>query len=169
MKDNKELKMKMMRWSTWVLICAVVAVTSIEIWASGPVAVYALVDKVVFEPNEAKPERIQIWGAFSLAGEPYSSNYTSAQKGYLYYKIDEGTAAFAQPTRSAWADIKKVAGTGETIGFGGGYASKGSGKLRKTTDKPNSPDPYPIGNAVVKLGSAQAPITAQLKAALAAK
>jgi hypothetical protein len=160
--------MKMMRWSTWGLICAVVAVTSIEIWASGPVAVYALVDRVVFEPNETKPERVQVWGAFSLAGEPYSANYSSAQKGYLYYKLDDVTAV-EQSTRAAWADIKRVAGTGEAIAFGGGYVSKGSGKLRKLTDKPGSPDPYPVGNPVVKLGSAQAPIAAQLKAALAAK
>jgi hypothetical protein len=160
--------MKMKRWSICILICAVVALASIEIWASGPVAVYALVDKVVFEPNEEKPERVQIWGAFSLAAEPYSANYSSPQKGYLYYKLDDMTTV-EQSTRAAWADIKKVAGTGEAIAFGGGFISKGSGKLRKLTDKPGSPDPYPVGNPVVRLGSAQAPIAAQLKAALAAK
>jgi hypothetical protein len=35
--------------------------------ASDPVGVYAYVDKVVLEPSEGKPERIQIWGGFALA------------------------------------------------------------------------------------------------------
>ena len=35
--------------------------------ASDPVGIYALVDKVVYEPNDKAPERVQIWGAFSLA------------------------------------------------------------------------------------------------------
>lgn len=161
--------MKTARWSMFVLICAVVVVTSVEVWASGPVAVYALVDKVVFEPNDTKPERIQIWGAFSLAAEPYSTKYSSAQKGYLYYTLEVEQVDFGQSTRAAWMDLKKAAGTGEAIAFGGGFMSRGSGKLRKATDKPGSPDPYPVGNPVVKLGAAQAPIAAQLKAALAAK
>jgi hypothetical protein len=29
--------------------------------------VYAIVEKVVLEPNENSPERIQIWGVFSVA------------------------------------------------------------------------------------------------------
>ena len=37
-----------------------------DLIASGPVGIYAMVDKVVFEPNDTAPERIQIWGAFAL-------------------------------------------------------------------------------------------------------
>ena len=33
--------------------------------ASGPLGIYGIVEKVVFEPNEAAPERIQVWGAFT--------------------------------------------------------------------------------------------------------
>ena len=56
--------------------------------ASDPIGIYALVDKVVFEPNEKAPERIQVWGAFAIA-EGYGSTYDKAQRGFLYYKLNE--------------------------------------------------------------------------------
>src|SRR5205809_7830359 len=73
--------------------------------ASDPVGIYALVDKVVFEPNETNPERIQIWGGFAIA-EGYGYTYKNAQRGYLYYKVnsDNPTAC-----RNEWADLKAVA------------------------------------------------------------
>src|SRR6059036_1850645 len=54
--------------------------------ASDPVGVYAVVDKVVLEPSEANPERIQVWGAFAIA-EGYGYTYKKAERGYLYYKL----------------------------------------------------------------------------------
>ena len=38
-----------------------------QAFASDPIGIYALVDKVVLEPNEKNPERIQIHGAFAFA------------------------------------------------------------------------------------------------------
>jgi len=49
--------------------------------ASDPVGVYAIVDKVVFEPNETNPERIQVWGAFALSGEPFTGNTVHDRAG----------------------------------------------------------------------------------------
>jgi hypothetical protein len=40
--------------------------------ASGPIGVYALIDKVVFEPNDTAPDRVQIWGVFVLADRQQS-------------------------------------------------------------------------------------------------
>ena len=152
------------------LLVVAIAVSVVTLWASGPMAVYAIVDKVVFEPNETAPQRIQIWGAFSLETEPYGANYSAAQKGYLYYKIDQSNAGIERATRSTWEDLKKIAGTGQAVGFGGGYAAEGgSGKVRKATDKPASPDVFPIGNPVVSLGSSQGEVVAKLKAALQTK
>jgi len=34
--------------------------------ASGPVGFYAVIEKVVFEPDEKAPERMQLWGAFAV-------------------------------------------------------------------------------------------------------
>ena len=157
------------RWSIPGLLVVALAVSVVILGASGPVAVYALVDKVVFEPNETAPERIQIWGAFSLEVERYGTNYLPAQKGYLYYKIDKSNSGIEQGTRSAWADLKRVAGTGQAVGFGGGYAAYGTGTVRKAADKPASPDAFPIGNPVVSLGASQADVVGQLKAVLQTK
>jgi hypothetical protein len=154
------------RWSLSILLALTMGGAT---FASGPIAVYALVDRVVFEPNETAPTRIQIWGTFAVAKARYSSSYSAAEKGYLYYKIDSAQNT-EQATRIAWADLKKVAGTGEVVGFGGGYFTQEDvGKVRKATQKPSDPDVFPIGNPLTHLGTSQAYIVAQIKAAAQAK
>ena len=152
-------------WSILALLILTMVGTTT---ASGPIAVFALVDNVIFEPNEKTPDRVQVWGTFSVAAAQYSANYSAAQKGYLYYKIDDGRVA--QATRAAWADLKKTAGTGEAIGFGGGYSvNVGGGRVRPASEKPKDPDAFPIGNAVTRLGASQGDVVAKLKAAQQAK
>ena len=153
-------------WRIAAVLSLVMAAGTIS--ASGPISVYAIVDKVIFEPNETAPQRIQIWGAFSVAAQQYSTNYSAAQKGYLYYKVDRSNPGFEQSTRATWADLKKAAGTGEAIGFGGGYTTGAVGRVRKATEKPDSPDAFPVGNPVTRLGSSQQDMVAKLKAALKA-
>jgi hypothetical protein len=113
--------------------------------ASDPIGIYALVDKVVFEPNEKAPERIQVWGAFAIA-EGYGVTYDKAQRGYLYYKLNEKKP---EVCRKEWADLKSVAGTGQIVGFGSRYEEKGS--LRQTDAKPEKPDAYPLGFGMTKV------------------
>src|SRR5689334_23116897 len=89
--------------------------------ASGPVGIYALVDKVVFEPNEQAPERIQVWGAFALVdGGVGRTSAAPAQRGYLYFSYPTAAEARGQTVPGAvkkeWMDIKAVAGTGQAIG-----------------------------------------------------
>jgi len=113
--------------------------------ASDPVGIYALVDKVVFEPNETNPERIQVWGAFAIAeGNGYA--YKNAERGYLYYKVNS-----EKPTdcRNEWSDLKTVAGTGQIVAFGSRYGEKG--KLRKKESKPENPDAYPVAMGLTKV------------------
>ena len=105
--------------------------------ASGPVGIYGIVEKVVFEPNESAPERIQIWGAFALVdGGLGAQGAMPAYRGYLYFRLptqEESMNARTsrQPPQSAifvalklegmkneWMDLKSVAGTGQAIGFG---------------------------------------------------
>ena len=109
-------------------------------------------------PNENSPERIQAWGVFSVANS--YTQYDKPVRGYLYYKLERANDT---GTRAAWADLKKVAGTGEAVGFGGNFVTN-PGKVRKASEKPKSPDVYPVGNPVVLLGTSQAGIVAQLKA-----
>ena len=113
--------------------------------ASDPVGIYGLVDKVVFEPSEASPERIQIWGAFAIA-EGYGYTYKKAERGYLYYKLNADKPVAC---RNEWADLKAVAGTGQIVAFGSRYEEKG--KLRKKETKPQNPDVYPVAMGLTKV------------------
>ena len=98
--------------------------------ASGPMSVYGIVEKVVFEPNEESAERIQVWGAFMYVntGMTGGGSTTAAKKGYMYFQIPPlgtsqipGTAGLGrqQTVRNEWKDLKAVAGTGQAVAFGG--------------------------------------------------
>ena len=127
------------------LLVALLSVGAARALASDPVGVYALVDKVVFEPNETNPERVQIRGAFAIA-EGYGYTYKRAERGFLYYKVnpDKPTAC-----RNEWADLKAVAGTGQIVAFGSRYGEKGT--LRKKDAKPENPDVYPVAMGLTKV------------------
>src|SRR5262245_14486293 len=60
--------------------------------ASDPVGIYALVDKVVLQPKDDAPERIELWGAFSIADPKNRHAYQPAQVGYLYFTLPAGEA-----------------------------------------------------------------------------
>ena len=137
--------------------------------ASGPIAAYAIVENVVMEPNDTAPDQVQVWGVFMLESSPQSSSYGSPQRGYLYYKLPSNNND-AKPTRAVWADLKKIAGTGMTIGFGSGSTAvaTGAGRVRKVTETPANPDAFPLGNPVILMNDF-APIVNQLKGALSPK
>ncbi len=148
------------------LVCVVLAFSAVKAWASDPVGIYGIVEKVVFEPNESSPQRIQIWGAFALTDGKPGDGYLPPQRGYLYYTITPGNEDIC---RKEWADLKAVAGTGEGIGFGFRYDIKT--RLRQATDKVEAPDTYPIGVGLTKMGSRhrQSTIIAEIKEALQPK
>jgi hypothetical protein len=131
---------------TLVLAAAALLTLTGAARASDPVGIYGLVDKVVLEPNENKPERVQVFGVFRLAKEKSGDEYEPAAYGYLYYDLAPGKA---DDSRREWADLKRVAGTGDAIAFAGRYQKLG--KVRKAADKPDKPDPYPIANGLRRL------------------
>ena len=102
--------------------------------ASGPIAVYALVDRVAFEPNGDKPERIRISGVF-ITAENRSNVYSAPRRGYLYFALPKDKEELA---RREWADLKSVAGSSQVVGLGS-----------------KSPDDYPMGNGLVKVNPDQ--------------
>lgn len=117
-------------------------------YASGPIGVYALVDKVAFEPGSANPERIRIWGVFSAA-ENTSDNstvYSPPRRGYLYFQLPKGAEELA---RREWVDLKSVAGTRQVVGFGSSWGTKV--RVRKPDEEAKLPGDYPMGNGVVKI------------------
>jgi hypothetical protein len=148
-----------------ISISVLVTADTLELRASGPIAAYAIIENVVLEPNDTAADRAQVWGVFMLETAPQSSSYSSPQRGYLYYRIPPGANAAA--TRAVWLDLKKMAGTGNTVGFGSGGAANatGSGRVRKVTETPNMPDNFPLGNPVIVMNDFT-PIVNQLKNAL---
>jgi hypothetical protein len=129
-------------------VCVAAASMAVTLWASDPVGVYAIVEKVVFEPNDTSPQRVQVWGAFAVAKKTNPNDYEPAQRGYLYYTLTPGKEELC---KREWNDLKSVAGTGQPVAFGVRWAAKD--RLRKAADKPESPDVYTIGSGVVKIGS----------------
>ena len=109
--------------------------------ASDPTGIYAFVDRVVFEPSDAAPERIQVWGGFALAKTENRDDYHNAERGFLYFKLRVGDEEIC---KKEWADLKSVAGTGQIVAFGSRPENKAI-TLRKADAKAEKPDGYPKG------------------------
>jgi hypothetical protein len=113
--------------------------------ASDPVGVYARVEKIVLEPNDQAPERIQVWGAFSIAARGNPNDYERSGRGYLYFALPaNGPLAISE-----WNDLKAVAGTSQIVAFGTRYG--GRVRLRKADERPESPDAYSMNVGVKKI------------------
>jgi hypothetical protein len=115
--------------------------------ASDPTGGYLLVDKVVFEPSDAAPERVRIFGAFVLCKEAGGKSYTPPTHGYLYYSLVPGKE---DACRKEWADFKRVAGTGQVVGFGSSYKPQSMGRPRKASEKDEAADVYPVGTGLIR-------------------
>lgn len=114
-----------MKLAKIVLGIGVLVLGTASLFASGRIGFYGIVEKVVFEPSEAAPERIQVWGAFAYVDGGASSNFavSTARRGYLYFRLKSDIPGFTSENevevkKKEWADLKAVAGTGQAIGFG---------------------------------------------------
>lgn len=139
----------MKRHTIGLAVLSASVLLTVALQASDMVGVYAVVEKVVLEPADTAPERIQIWGAFALADEKSGSTYGPAQRGYMYYTCPQGKESIC---RKEWADLKSVAGTATGVGFGKRWDA--AGKVRKADEKASSPEPYPIQMGVVRVEKA---------------
>ena len=78
--------MNLRRARSVLVLAACLAVAAVQVRASGPISIYAIVEKVVFEPNDRAPERVQVWGVFSVVetGNPgtYGQAYSQPERGY---------------------------------------------------------------------------------------
>ena len=148
------------------IVLGVCALTAVTLRASDMVGIYTVVEKILLEPSDAAPQRIQIWGAFALSDQRSGSTYGPAQRGYLYYECPAGKETVC---RKEWEDLKTVAGKDIGVGFGARY--KDTGRIRKADEKPASPDAYPIDRGVVRLqaGHDSLPVIDRIKAALRAQ
>jgi hypothetical protein len=158
--------MKPVTWSP--VACVALLLTATTAIASDPIGIYAIVERVVLEPNDAAPERIQISGVFALAQRNHPDDYRAPERGTLYYSLP-GAKAQQNSALAEWADLKKIAGGGQAIGFGSRYIAAGS--VRKAGEALKDPDVYPVQMGIVKLTDqgTRADIVRQLKEGLKAR
>ena len=156
----------MKRLIIFAVLCAALAFGFHSLQASGPLGVYAIVDKVVFEPSETAPQRVQVWGVFMYATDSASNNpaLSPSTRGYLYYALPT-PASQADIARKEWNDLKAVAGTGRVVGFGSGWFSSTETRVRPAAERPSSPSPYHLNMGIVTLADSgtQAAVVKQLK------
>jgi hypothetical protein len=86
--------------------------------ASGRVGFYGIVERVVFEPSEQAPERVQVWGAFAYADSGSTGAASEARRGYLYFRVPPAGPSSREAALAEWKDLKSVAGTGQAVAFG---------------------------------------------------
>jgi len=130
---------------------------------SDPTGVYALIDRVVFEPDSVQPTRVQLWGVFAIAagvtvreGRVVAIDfnaYNAARRGYMYFVMD---TAKSRATRAAWNDLNAMAGSGRPIAFGHRWGEPAlarpepNGRIRRASEAPTRPDTFPLGIGVVR-------------------
>jgi hypothetical protein len=177
---------------TCVTLALALAVAAVS--ASGPIGIYGIVERVVFEPATGAPERVQVWGAFAYVDELV--NQTSAvRRGYLYFQLPPpwpgaSGATHLETIRREWADLRRVAGTGQAVGFGQWhyigrfadlapdatgaplYMPAGGARIdlrvRPASETPSNPVTYQTNVGVVKLADtgSHAAIVQRLREAL---
>ena len=116
---------------------------------SDPVGVYAVVDRVVLEPSATSPTAVQVWGTFRISKQEPGDDYSPPVKGYLYYAINP---ANERASRAEWTDLQGVAGKKQIVAFGAKWQQnrRTLGRVRCASEKPASPDVYPLGIGVMK-------------------
>ena len=127
-------------------VLAAAAVVAIQ--ASGPIAVYARVDKVVIEPSADAPATIQIWGVFSAAKPQPVNEYLPAARGYLYYRLPSNSE-YRKAALREWNDLKALAGSKDVVAFGSQFV--GAPRVRKSDERPQSPDEYSLNVGIRKM------------------
>jgi hypothetical protein len=127
--------------------------------ASGQIG-YALVDKVVLEPDDSAPERIQVWGVFALSepsGNPSAPapRYAAPRPGYLYLKLPPDRPA------TAWGGWKPGPGDRQVVKFHTHpnlYL-----RVRDAAEMPDAPDAFGMsGPEPVRPDTEYAPVKALL-------
>jgi len=133
---------------TMTIAFAVLVIPSISA-ASEQVGIFALVERVVLEPNEQNPQRIQLWGAFAT-----DRSVQKPSKGYMYFSLP---ASQQETVLKEWADFKSTAGTGRVVSFGTSFFSAQAsadayhatlGRIRPASEKPQAPDVYKLNFGV---------------------
>ncbi|MDA1015388.1 MAG: hypothetical protein O3A00_13170 [Planctomycetota bacterium] len=131
------------------VLAAIILITGCTRWleASDHNGIYALIEQVTLTGADSAAETIQVRGSFALAKG--TREYHPPKYGYLYFQLRDGKEDVC---RKEWADLKRVAGTGEIVSFGGRYDRDRQpaklGRVRNLTENPTKPNEYPLNFGV---------------------
>jgi len=110
------------------------------VFPSDPVGIYGIVEKVVLEPAQGEPERVQLWGVFSLADRKDRDAYQEPVRGVIYASAAPGKE---KACRAEWSDFEKLTAKGEPVAFSGRHEKLP--RVRPVGEKLEKPDAYPLG------------------------
>jgi hypothetical protein len=96
------------------LCLGLVLVTTQAMPTANP-GVFAIIDAVELEPSDLEPERIWISGVFVVPQPMSSGHFRPPSHGHLYFSLHPKAPS---ATRADWEALRKLAGTGQVVGFG---------------------------------------------------
>lgn len=110
-----------------------IAMCSTPVHGGGLPPMFVIVDKVVLEPSESNPERIQIHGWFTRLQSERTDDFSKPVYGYIY--LGEGCATDA-------AKWQKAAGSRKAVVVGGCHKAGDflTVRIRKLTEVADQPD-----------------------------
>ncbi|MET0428789.1 MAG: hypothetical protein ABW026_09860 [Microvirga sp.] len=118
--------------------------------ASAPAGVWALIDKVSFEPEKGTPARIRIDGLFIVANQtpdfPAYPGYSKPKYGYMYYYCAEKQI---DTCLMEWKELNAVAGAKDNCRGWGDNSLPSNGTVRTDAYPLTKPDLYPIAMGVL--------------------
>ena len=97
------------------LLAIALTLTAAQALAGTRVAVYAIIDEIVFEPSSVEPERVWLSGVFATPTRISSGLHEAPARGHLYFSVNP---ADPNGTRREWEVLQANVGTGRAIGFG---------------------------------------------------
>src|SRR5437763_131477 len=108
--------------------------------AGGPPPVCMAVDKIVLEPNDVAPLRIQIWGTFIFLADSRTT-YGNPVRGYFYYTAVPGKE---EECRRHWGKLRTMVQNDEIVAFGMCGTPQVQDHLRNPLAKPEDPLVFPL-------------------------
>jgi hypothetical protein len=91
------------------------AVAAATLDASTVVGIFAIVDRVEFEPDNVAPQRIRISGVFVVPVPVSSGLHKPPLRGTLCFTLPPG---MVEAVLRDWFSLEASAGTGRVVGFG---------------------------------------------------